>query len=159
LIDGNHQKELIINELGFDGLSAGMLSPVDAEGKWMTPNKFRTFQAGCKALDHGANICMISICIFSLLAILETWLGTVEALPRLLVPNFTQQQKAAAPGGMVYDYISLKLQRTELASEREAILKNWIRMARYFCLHMSEMLLASLLSKPPLGCGGSIAMC
>jgi hypothetical protein len=71
----------------------------------------------------------------------------VEALPHLLVPNPTQQQKAAATGGMVYDHISLKLQRTELASEREAILKNWIRMARYFLLFpfcdVSEMLPAS----------------
>jgi hypothetical protein len=58
----------------------------------------------------------------------------VEALSCLLVPNPTQQQMAAAPGGMVYDHISLKLQRTELFSEREAILKNWIRMARYFLL-------------------------
>jgi hypothetical protein len=58
----------------------------------------------------------------------------MEALFHLLVLNPTQQQKAAAPGGMVYDHISLKLQRTELASEREAILKNWIRMARYFLL-------------------------
>jgi hypothetical protein len=33
LIDGNHQKELMIDELDFNGLSAGMLSPVDAEGK------------------------------------------------------------------------------------------------------------------------------
>jgi hypothetical protein len=61
-------------------------------------------------------------------------LGIVKALPCLLVPNATQQQKAAAPDGMVYDYISLKLQKTELASEKEAILKNWIRMARYFLL-------------------------
>jgi hypothetical protein len=38
----------------------------------------------------------------------------VEALPRLLVPNPTQQQNAATPGGLVYDHISLKLQRTEL---------------------------------------------
>jgi hypothetical protein len=54
----------MIDELDFDGLSAGMLSPVDAEGKWMTPNEFRILQAGCNALDHGANICMISICIY-----------------------------------------------------------------------------------------------
>jgi hypothetical protein len=47
----------------FDGLSAGMLSPVDAEGKWMTTNELWIFQAGC-TVDHGANICMISICIF-----------------------------------------------------------------------------------------------
>jgi hypothetical protein len=133
-VDRNHRKELMIDELDFDGLSAGMLSPVDAKRKWTTPNEFRILQAGCNALDHGANICMISNCIFSLLAILDTWLGTVKALPRLLVPNPTQQQKAAAPGGMVYDHISLKLQRTELASKREAILKNWIRMAKYFLL-------------------------
>jgi hypothetical protein len=60
------------------------------------------------------------------LAILETWLGIMEALPRLLVPNPTQQQRAAAPGGLVYDHISLKVERTELANKREAILKNWI---------------------------------
>jgi hypothetical protein len=64
LIDGNYRKELMIDELDFDGLSAGMLSLVDAEGKWMTPNEFWILQAGCNALDHGANICMISICIF-----------------------------------------------------------------------------------------------
>jgi hypothetical protein len=33
LIDENHRKELLIDELDFDGLSAGMLSSVDAEGK------------------------------------------------------------------------------------------------------------------------------
>jgi hypothetical protein len=50
-------------------------------------------------------------------------------LELLWLPNPTQQQKAATPGGMIYDHISLKLQRTELASEREAILKNQIQDA------------------------------
>jgi hypothetical protein len=31
----------MIDELDFDGLSAGMLSPVDAEGKWMCLFYFR----------------------------------------------------------------------------------------------------------------------
>jgi hypothetical protein len=53
----------MIDELDFDGLSAGMLSPVDAEGKRMTPNEFQILQVSCNALDHGANIYMISICI------------------------------------------------------------------------------------------------
>jgi hypothetical protein len=63
-----------------------------------------------------------------------------------LVPNPTQQQKAAALGGIVYDNISLKLQRTKLASEREAILKNWIRMARYFLLFVTYV--RDVASKP-----------
>jgi hypothetical protein len=37
----------------------------------------------------------------------------MKALPHLLVPNPTQQQKAAAPGGLVYDHISLKLGKEE----------------------------------------------
>jgi hypothetical protein len=74
----------------------------------------------------------ISVCFYSFFsyfsAFLETWLGIVEALP---VPNPTQQQRAVASGGLVYDHISLKVVRTELANKREAILKNWIQMARY----------------------------
>lgn len=70
--------------------------------------------------------------LYSFLAILETWIGVVESLPSLIVPNPTQQQRAASEGGVVYDHITLKLERTELANEREAILKNWIRIARYY---------------------------
>jgi hypothetical protein len=46
-------------------------------------------------------------------AILETWLVIVEALPRLLVPNPTQLQRAAISGGLVYEHICLKLEKTE----------------------------------------------
>jgi hypothetical protein len=131
LIDGSYKKVVLCNELGLNGLSAFIISLVDQTGVWMTLNEFRILQAGRNALDHGANICVLPLFFSYFLAILETWLGIVEALPTLLLPNPTQQQRVIAPGRLVYDHISLKVERTELANKREAILKNWIQMARY----------------------------
>jgi hypothetical protein len=96
-----------------------------------------SFKLVRNALDHEASF----FSYFS--AILETWLDIVEGNP-------TQQQRAAVPGGLVYDHISLKLERTELANEREAILKNWIRMARYLYFLFENSPVRDVASKPTL---------
>jgi hypothetical protein len=76
--------------------------------------------------------------------------GHCRSLTKAIGPNPTQQQRAVAPGGLVYDHISLKLERTELANEREAILKNWIRMARYLYFLFENSPVRDVASKPTL---------
>jgi hypothetical protein len=158
LIDGSYKKVVLCDKLGLNGLSAFIISPVDQTAVWMTSNEFRILQAGLNALDHGANICVLPLFFFYFLAILETWLGIVEALPRLLVPNPTQQQKAAAPGGLVYVHISLKVERSELANEREAISKiasEWQGTCTFYLkTHLSGMLPLNPPSKLLCRCGG-----
>ena len=79
---------------------------------------------------------LIFVCFFCFppsisIAPLETWLGVVEALPRLKIQNPSPWQLAGSKAEAVYYYQNLKTERTELSGLREDSLRYWKDMGQY----------------------------
>ena len=92
---------------------------------------------------------------FTLSGILETLLGVVKCLDKIVVQNPSPQQKNAAKGDKVRNYMDIPRYRSELTSNggnlkngKSVSLRNWMYAAMYVFSPSSLILLVPSLQSP-----------